>query len=88
MAATARKKSTRPVVSYDNVPNESALFGESIDKFANAAMQFAVTQATHNQRLNGIDATVKNLQEDTRTIRDVQQDQNQYINARISSTTT
>ena len=77
------RKNARAAIVETSV--ESELFGDTVDKFANAAMQFAVTQATHNQRLNGIDAIVRHLQDDIRTMRDVQQDNHKSVNERVDN---
>lgn len=58
-------------------------FGESIDKFSQAATQFAITQATQNERLNGIDSTVRTLQGELHQLRDYKEQQYEYLNTRI-----
>lgn len=60
-------------------------FEESIDKFATAATQFAVTQATHNERLNAIDGQMRNLQTEMHQLREFKQQQNTYLNNRIDA---
>lgn len=66
-----------------NPPEET--FGESIDKFATAATQFAITQATHNERLNGIDSQMRNLQGEVHQLREFRQQQDDYMNKRIDT---
>lgn len=76
----ARKQMARTKKILDD---NGESFGESIDKFSQAATQFAITQATQNERLNGIDSTVRTLQGELHQLRDYKEQQYEYLNTRI-----